>query len=59
VLLCAFHHHLVHAKTFQHEIRIHNGFPHLVPKRWNGPPEPRHRMQTRPRGAPPNEAKAA
>ncbi|HEY8319408.1 MAG TPA: DUF222 domain-containing protein [Amnibacterium sp.] len=59
VLLCAFHHHLVHAKTFQHEIRVHNGFPHLVPKRWNGPPEPRHRMQTRPRGAPPNEAKAA
>ncbi len=59
VLLCAFHHHLVHSRAFQQEIRVHDGFPHLVPKRWNGPPEPRHRMQSRPRGAPPTHAKAA
>ena len=46
-------------EAFQHEIRVHDGFPHLVPKRWNGPPEPQHRMQSRPRGAPPTHAKAA
>jgi len=59
VLLCSFHHHLVHSTAFRWEIRIHEGFPHLVPKRWQGPPEPRHRMQARPRGAPPTGAKAA
>jgi hypothetical protein len=59
VLLCSFHHHLVHSSAFQWEIRMHEGFPYLVPKRWQGPPEPRHRMQARPRGAPPTRTKAA
>ncbi|MGN6743968.1 MAG: HNH endonuclease, partial [Amnibacterium sp.] len=44
VLLCRFHHHLIHA-TDEWEIRRHKGSPHLVPKRWRGDPLPRHRMQ--------------
>ncbi|HET6826358.1 MAG TPA: DUF222 domain-containing protein, partial [Amnibacterium sp.] len=32
VLLCSFHHRLVHSKAFRWEIRMHEGFPHLVPK---------------------------
>ncbi|HET6826125.1 MAG TPA: DUF222 domain-containing protein, partial [Amnibacterium sp.] len=44
VLLCSFHHHLIHS-TDEWEIRIHQKAPHLVPKRWRGAPLPRHRMQ--------------
>jgi hypothetical protein len=44
VLLCSFHHHLIHS-TDEWEIRLHNRSPHLVPKRWRGDPLPRHRMQ--------------
>jgi hypothetical protein len=45
VLLCSFHHHLIHSSGFRWEIRVHDRLPYLVPKRWQGPPEPRHRMQ--------------
>jgi hypothetical protein len=44
VLLCSFHHHLIHS-TDEWEIRLHNQAPHLVPKRWRADPQPRHRMQ--------------
>jgi hypothetical protein len=44
VLLCSFHHHLIHS-TDEWEIRLHNRSPYLVPKRWRGEPLPRHRMQ--------------
>ena len=44
VLLCSFHHHLIHT-TDQWEIRLHQRAPHLVPTRWRGDPLPRHRMQ--------------
>jgi hypothetical protein len=44
ILLCSFHHHLIHS-TDEWEIRIHEHVPHLVPKRWGGTPLKRHRMQ--------------
>jgi hypothetical protein len=44
VLLCSHHHHLIHF-TGRWEIRLHEQQPHLVPKGWQGPPLPRHRMQ--------------
>jgi hypothetical protein len=44
VLLCSFHHHLIHSSD-EWEIRVHEQAPHLVPKRWRGRPLPRHRMQ--------------
>lgn len=45
VLLCSFHHHLVHDPTCRWRILVHSGFPHLVPRGWRGTPEPSHRMQ--------------
>ena len=47
VLLCSFHHHLIHS-TDRWEIRVHQRLPHLVPKGWRGAPLPRHRMQRHP-----------
>lgn len=44
VLLCSFHHHLIHS-TDRWEIRMHEALPYLVPKGWRGDPLPRHRMQ--------------
>ncbi|HEY0373369.1 MAG TPA: DUF222 domain-containing protein [Amnibacterium sp.] len=44
ILLCSFHHHLIHS-TDVWEIRMHERVPHLVPKRWRGLPLKRHRMQ--------------
>ncbi|WP_375399608.1 DUF222 domain-containing protein [uncultured Amnibacterium sp.] len=46
VLLCSFHHHLAHTTT-RWKIRMHQGFPHLVPSHWTGPPEPRQQMGRR------------
>ncbi|MBW4040849.1 MAG: DUF222 domain-containing protein [Acidobacteria bacterium] len=48
IMLCAYHHHLVHAKDSPIEIRTFQGEHHLVPRFWRGRPEPGHRRQTGP-----------
>ena len=45
ILLCSFHHHLIHASDCRWRIVVHERRAHLVPKIWKGPPEPGHRMQ--------------
>ena len=50
LLLCSYHHHLIHASS-RWEIRLHERLPHLVPKGWQGAPLPRHRMQRHPLAA--------
>ena len=47
VLLCSFHHHLVHDPSCRWRIVVHEKRPHLVPREWRGDPEPRHRMRGR------------
>ena len=55
VLLCSFHHHLVHDPATRWRIVMHERQPHLVPRAWTGPPDPAHRMRRRDEGpgAPP------
>jgi hypothetical protein len=48
VLLCTHHHHLIHATDPQFRIVVQDHEPHLVPRAWHGPPQPRHRMQRHP-----------
>lgn len=45
ILLCSFHHHLIHASACRWRIVVHDRHPYLVPKSWTGPPEPGHRMR--------------
>ena len=47
VLLCSFHHHLIHDPATRWRIQVHEGRPHLVPRTWTGPPEAAHRMDRR------------
>ncbi|WP_375407549.1 HNH endonuclease, partial [uncultured Amnibacterium sp.] len=47
IMLCSYHHHLVHAKHAPVEIRSHDGEHWILPKGWVGPPDPTHRRQTR------------
>ena len=54
ILLCSFHHHLIHDPATRWRIVVHGGQPHLVPKTWTGDPEPRHRRTGR-ASAPPAE----
>lgn len=42
LMLCSFHHHLVHAKRARVEIRKHAGRHWFVPPGWTGPPGPEH-----------------
>ena len=53
VMLCSFHHHLVHASSSPVEIRRHDGALHLVPRGWRGPPDPAQRLRTGPPLGPP------
>jgi hypothetical protein len=52
LLLCSYHHHLIHAKDGPVEIRRHDGDFWVVPKSWSGLPRPEHRLQTGPPGDP-------
>lgn len=47
VLLCSFHHHLIHEPAGRWRMVVHDQRPHLVPRTWRGDPEPRHRMRGR------------
>lgn len=47
VLLCSFHHHLIHDPVTRWRIVVHEKRPHLVPRTWSGPPDPTHRMGRR------------
>lgn len=53
VMLCSFHHHLVHARHAPVEIRRHGGRHWFVPAGWSGGPLPAHRARSAPPGAPP------
>jgi hypothetical protein len=52
IMLCSYHHHLVHAQDSPIEIIRHDNGLHVVPKGWAGPPEPRHRCRNGPPGRP-------
>ena len=52
VMLCSFHHHLIHAKTGQVEIRQHAGDMWFVPKSWRGPYREHQRRQRGPTSDP-------
>ena len=43
VLLCSYHHHLIHAKDSPVEIRRHDGDLYIVPKAWTADPDPSQR----------------
>ncbi len=47
IMLCSYHHHLIHAKHAPVEIREHDGEHWIVPKGWVGAPDPTHRRQTK------------
>ena len=51
IMLCAYHHHLIHATHSPIEIRTHDGDHWIVPKDWIGAPDPTHRRQTHGHGA--------
>ncbi|MFD1722641.1 DUF222 domain-containing protein [Amnibacterium endophyticum] len=58
VMLCSFHHHLVHAKRPPVEIRRHAGSHWFVPSGWRGDPSPQHRAAARAPGGPPPPRRA-
>lgn len=45
IMLCSYHHHLIHATGSPVEIRTHSGDMFIVPTSWHGPPHERHRRQ--------------
>lgn len=48
IMLCSYHHHLVHATHSPVKIVRHEGDLWIVPQRWGGPPLPHHRRQSGP-----------
>jgi hypothetical protein len=46
IMLCSYHHHLMHAKHSPVKIVRHDGDLWVVPQPWSGPPEPHHRRQS-------------
>lgn len=59
IMLCSYHHHLVHAQHSPVEIRTHDGAPYIVPAGWYGPLRPEQRARTGPRHSPPDESPGA
>ena len=45
IMLCSYHHHLVHAVRSPVRIVRHDGDLFIVPVHWTGPPEERHRRR--------------
>ena len=52
VMLCSFHHHLIHTKSGQVEIRQHEGDMFFVPKSWRGEYREHQRRQRGPTADP-------
>lgn len=46
IMLCSYHHHLLHAKHSPVKIVHHERDLWIVPQPWTGPPEPHHRRQS-------------
>lgn len=46
IMLCSYHHHLLHAKHSPVKIVRSDGDLSIVPQHWSGPPEPHHRRQS-------------
>ncbi|WP_375389090.1 DUF222 domain-containing protein [uncultured Amnibacterium sp.] len=48
IMLCSYHHHLIHAPDCPVEIRRSDGDLFVVPKAWTAPPGPEHRRRQHP-----------
>lgn len=48
IMLCSYHHHLIHAKHASVKIVRHDDDFWIVPQWWTGPPEEHHRRQSGP-----------
>jgi hypothetical protein len=55
IMLCSYHHHLVHAQDSPVEIRKHDGGLYIVPAGWFGPLQPEQRARTGPPHLPRSE----